>query len=133
LFDASARQVCTVRQARTNTPLHALILLNDVTYVEAARVWAERLMKYGGKTPEERLALAFRTATARPPRAAEQQVLVQGFQRAFRQFQEDKAAAVKLVSTGEAARDPVLDVAELAAYTTMTSLILNLDEVLTKE
>jgi mono/diheme cytochrome c family protein len=133
LFDASARQVCTVRVARTNTPLHALVLLNDVAYVEAARVWAERLMKQGGRTPEERLALAFRMATARRPRAEELSVLVRGFQRALGQYRQDRAAALKLVSAGEYPRDPGLDVAELAAYASVASTILNLDEVISKE
>jgi hypothetical protein len=132
MFDTPARQVCTVRQSRTNTPLHALVLLNDPTYVEAARAWAERLMKQE-KTPEERLATAFRMATARPPTMAERKVLMQGFGRALRQFQEDKEAAGKLVRTGESAPDSRLDVVELAAYTTMASVILNLDEVITKE
>jgi hypothetical protein len=132
LFDTSARQVCSVRPSRTNTPLHALVLLNDVTYVEAARVWAERLMKQG-KTPEERLALAFRMATARQPSTAELKVLVKGFERVLKQYKEDRPAALKLVSTGEYPRDPKLDVAELAAYTGVASLILNLDEVITKE
>ncbi len=132
MFDTPARQVCTVRQARTNTPLHALVLMNDVTFVEAARVWAERLMKQPG-TPEQRLAVAFRAATARAPSPAEQKVLLAGFERLRRQYAGDKAAAQKLVSAGEYPRDTALDGAEHAAYTAMLNTILNLDEVVTKE
>ncbi len=132
MFDTAARQICTVRQARTNTPLHALILMNDVTFIEAARVWAERLMKRPG-TPDERLAIAFRMATARPPSPVEQKVLSAGFQRVLKQYAADRAAAQKLVSAGEYPRDAKLDVAEHAAYTAMLSTILNLDEVVTKE
>jgi hypothetical protein len=132
MFDSSARQVCTVRQARTNTPLHALILMNDVTIVEAARVWAERLMKQPG-SPADRLALAFRMATARPPSPAERQVLLAGYDRLLRQYAADRAAAQKLVGTGEYPRDPSLDVAEHAALAAMLGTILNLDEVVTKE
>jgi hypothetical protein len=133
MFDTSARQVCTVRQPRTNTPLQSLILMNDVTYVEAARVLAERLLTQGGATPEERITLAFRLATARPPSAVERQVLGQCLQRLLRQYKADGPAAFKLVSVGEAPRNPKLDPAELAAYTGLASLILNLDEVLSKE
>src|SRR4029077_12175585 len=77
MFDTPARQVCTVRQARTNTPLHALTLMNDTIFVEAARVLAQRVMKEGGATPEARLRYMFRLATARMPATAEQQVLGQ--------------------------------------------------------
>ena len=132
MFDTPSRQVCTVRQARTNTPLHALILMNDVTFVEASRVWAERLMK-AEKSPGPRLAFAWRQATARPPSAAEQKVLLAGYQRVLKQYQSDRTAAEKLVSAGEYARDKTLDVAEHAALTTMLNTILNLDEVMTKE
>ncbi len=132
LFDTSPRQVCTVRLPRTNTPLHALVLLNDTTYVEAARVWAEKLMRQAA-TPEERLALAFRAATARRPSAAEQSVLLRGFERVLRQYQADRAAALQLVRTGEHPRDAGLDVVEVAAYTAMANTILNLDEVISKE
>src|SRR5439155_23465611 len=104
MFDTPARQICTVRQARTNTPLHALILMNDVTFVEAARVWAERLMKQTG-TPEERLNRAFRMATARPPSEVERRVLVAGFERLRKQYAGDRGAAQKLVSAGEFPRD----------------------------
>ena len=132
MFDTPSRQVCTVRQARTNTPLHALILMNDITFVEAARVWAERLMKRPG-TPTERLTSAFRMATARTPSAVEHKVLSSGFQRLVKQYAGDRGAAEKLVSAGEHARDTKLDLAEHAAYTAMLSTILNLDEVVTKE
>ncbi len=132
MFDTPSRQVCTVRQARTNTPLHALILMNDVTFVEASRVWAERLMKTG-KTPDLRLALAWRQATARPPSPTEQKVLDAGYQRVLKQYQADPKAAEKLVSMGEYARDRTLDVSEQAALTAMLNMILNLDEVMTKE
>ncbi len=132
MFDTSSRQICTVRQSRTNTPLHALILMNDVTFVESARVWAERLMK-AEKTPEARLTLAFRQATARQPNAAERKVLLAGFQRVLKHYESGKADAEKLVSAGEYPRDKMLDVAEHAAYTAMLSMILNIDEVITKE
>ncbi len=132
MFDTPNRQVCTVRQARTNTPLHALILLNDVTFVEAARVWAERLIKTE-KTPDLRLAHAWRQATARPPSATEHKVLLAGYQRVLKQYQADRPAAEKLVSAGEYARDKSLDVAEHAATAAMLNMILNLDEVVTKE
>jgi hypothetical protein len=132
MFDTPSRQVCTVRQARTNTPLHALILMNDVTFVEASRVWAERLMKEE-KSPGPRLAFAWRQATARSPSAAEQKVLLAGYQRVLKQYQADPKAAEKLVSTGESPRDKALDVAEHAALAAMLNMILNLDEVMTKE
>jgi hypothetical protein len=133
LFDTPTRQVCTVRQVRTNTPLHALTLLNDVTYVEAARVLAERLMTQGGATPEERVAHLFRLATARPPTGAERQILLAAFERLRQQYQADPSAATKLVGAGDWPRDPKLDVSELAAYTGLASLVLNLDEVISKE
>jgi hypothetical protein len=132
MFDTPNRQVCTVRQARTNTPLHSLILMNDVTFVEAARVWAERLMKEE-KTPSLRLALAWRQATARAPTATEQKVLDAGYQRVLKQYQADPKAADKLVATGEWPRAKGIDVAEHAAMTAMLNMILNLDEVITKE
>jgi hypothetical protein len=132
MFDVPARQVCTVRPSRTNTPLHALILMNDVTFIEAARVWAERLMKQPG-SPAERLGRAFRMATARPPSAMEHNVLVAGFERLRKQYGNDPAAAQKLVGAGEYPRDAQLNLAEHAAYTAMLNTILNLDEVICKE
>jgi hypothetical protein len=132
MFDTPSRQVCTVRQARTNTPLHALILMNDVTFVEASRVWAERLMN-SEKTPEARLALAWRQATARSPSPTVQKVLNAGYRRVLKQYQADPKAADTLVTTGEWPRAKGIDVAEHAALSAMANMILNLDEVITKE
>ena len=132
-FDAAGRETCVVRPTRTNTPLQALNLMNDVTFVEAARLLAQRAMKEGGATPEGRITLAFRLATARTPRPAEMRVLVEGYRAHLAEYHQEPAAARKLVSIGEAPRDETLDVAELAAYTAVAGVILNLDEVVTKE
>jgi len=131
-FDAAGRETCVVRHSRTNTPLQALNLMNDVTYVEAARNLAQRIM-LERKTVEERLSLAFRLATARQPRPTELNILRKGFEQHLANYHKDRQAALKLVSAGESPRSTRLDVAELAAYTAMTGLILNLDEVVTKE
>src|SRR5262249_43649614 len=131
-FDAAGREACVVRQSRTNTPLQALDLMNDVTFVEASRVLAERMIKEGGNAPAERIAYGFRLATARRPKPRESQILLDGFHHHFDTYQTDQAAALKLLSQGEHPRDEKLNPAELAAYTTIASLILNLDETVTK-
>jgi hypothetical protein len=132
-FDAAMRESCVVRETRTNTPLQALNLLNDVTFVEAARVLAQRVMVEGGTTPEERITLAFQLAAARQPRPLELKILRAGFDEHLAEYREDGKAALKLVSVGEYPRNEKLDVSELAAYTAVASLIFNLDEVITKE
>ena len=131
-FDAANRETCVVRETRTNTPLQALNLMNDVTFVEAARVLAERAMKKE-KTPDSRLALAFRLAAARSPNQPELKILRTAFDRHHAHYRTDRAAAGKLISAGEAPRDHQLDSAEHAAYAAVCNLILNLDEVITKE
>jgi hypothetical protein len=132
LFDTAARQVCVVRQSRTNTPLHALTTLNDVTYAEAQRVLGERVMK-ATATPAERVALAFRLLLAREPKPGERDVLVAAFERLRKQYAANRVEAEKVVAQGEKPRDPKLDVAELAAYAGVASVIMNLDEALTRE
>jgi hypothetical protein len=132
-FDASARESHMVRPVVTNTPLQALDLMNDVAYVEAARVFAERVMKEGGATPRERVAYAFRVATARRAKETEIEILLDAFAQNLESFKARTDAALKYVSTGEHQRDARLDVSELAAYTTVTSLILNLNETVMKE
>jgi hypothetical protein len=133
LFDTAARRTCTVRVERTNTPLQALTMLNDVTFTEAARVLAERVMKEGGKSSEERIAYAFRLVTARRPSLREIEVLTKGYRRYLAQYGVDRAAAEKLLATGEKKRDASLDPAELAAYGATMAVILNMDEVVSKE
>jgi Protein of unknown function (DUF1553)/Protein of unknown function (DUF1549)/Concanavalin A-like lectin/glucanases superfamily/Planctomycete cytochrome C len=132
-FDAPSREVCQVRRPRTNTPLQALQMLNDVTYVEAARQLGQVMLIEGGRTPEERLAYAFRRATARAPSAAELQVLTRGLERHLANFRGDKEAAQRFLRHGESPLDAKLDPAELAAYATMAGVILNLDETITRE
>jgi hypothetical protein len=132
-FDASARESHVVRPVVTNTPLQALDLMNDVTFVEAARVFAERAMKEGGTTAAARIAYAFRVATARAPKAAETAILLDAFRQNLQLFKAKPDAALKYVSHGEHSRDTKVDVSELAAYTGVTSLILNLNETVTKE
>jgi hypothetical protein len=132
-FDAAGRETCVVRETRTNTPLQALNLMNDVTYAEAARKLAERVLKEGGPTPAARLTLAFRLAAARRPRPTELKVLCAGLERHLSHYRQDWAAALHLVSAGESRRDERLDVSELAAYTAIAGLLLNLDEIITRE
>ncbi len=131
-FDAPDRETCTVRRARTNTPLQALVLWNDPTYVEAARKLAERLMNAAGPASNERIAYAFRLATTRAPNPAEAAVLNQVYEADLAKYRHDRAAALKLLAVGESPRDPHLDTAELAAWTNVAGVILNLDEVLNK-
>jgi hypothetical protein len=132
-FDAGSREVCQVKRARTNTPLQALELLNDVTYVEAARRLAERMLTEGGRSPSDRLTFAFRRATGRPPTAAELQVLTRGLDRYRDQFDADPDSAKKFVHQGESPVNDKLDPVELAAYAAVAGVILNLDETITKE
>ena len=131
-FDAPDREICTVRRLRTNTPLQALVLMNDPTYVEASRKLAERMMASGGQTPDERIAFAFRLATARPPKPAELAVLRRIFDQQLAVYRQNPEAAKKLLGVGESPRDEKLEATELAAWTIVSSSILNLDEVVTK-
>jgi hypothetical protein len=131
-FDASSREAHVVRQNVTNTPLQALDLMNNVSYVEAARVLAQRMMKEGGATVDARIDYAFRRATARLPTEAERQVLRRAFTRQLAHFTAAPDQARKYVSEGESPRDETLAVPELAAYTTVASLILNQSQTVMK-
>jgi hypothetical protein len=108
--------------------------MNNVTYVEAARVLAQRMMKEGGATPAERIAFGYKVVTMRKPTEAENSVLVDSFRYGLDMFQTDAGSAQKFVSnTGEAPLDQTLDVSQLAAYTNVASLILNLNRTVMKE
>jgi hypothetical protein len=132
-FDAPDREKCTARRAQTNTPLQALVLLNDPTFVEASRALAQRALVEGGVDAKSRLTYAFRLATARRPSGKEISVLRSLLEGRLKVFKQDRQAALKLLSVGESPRNKKLDVAELAAYTTVASVIYNLDETITKQ
>ncbi|RPI54479.1 MAG: DUF1553 domain-containing protein [Acidobacteria bacterium] len=132
-FDAAGREACVVRETRTNTPLQALDLMNDVTYLEASRKLAERVMKERRASAEERIALAFRLASARRPTPREGAVLHEALSSYLDEYKANPDAARKYLSLGDSPRDEELDVSELAAYSTLASLILNMDETITKE
>jgi hypothetical protein len=133
VFDAPTREECTVARSRTNTPLQALVTLNDPTFVEAARVFAQRIVAEGPPTVDGRLTFAFRTALARGPEAPELEILRARYAQQLQHYQADRNAASKLVSTGQAPRPASLDVAEHAAWTAVASMLLNLDESIMRE
>jgi hypothetical protein len=129
-FDSPTRETCMVRETRTNTPLQALTLMNDVTYLEAARKLAESMMRDG---PGGGIEQGFRRVLARAPSAEERAVLAETLAAFRKRYAQDPSAARDLLEQGEAPKDGSLDAAELAAYTSIASLILNLDEAITKE
>jgi hypothetical protein len=134
VFDAPTREFCVVKRQMSSTPLQALALLNDEMYIETSRKFAERIMVEGGATSTQRLAWALRLATSRVPSPNEVQVLEQGLNRRLAQYRADHGvAAAKLLSAGESARNKSLNEVELAAYTTVAGVILNLDEVITRQ
>lgn len=132
-FDAPSRETCTVRRARTNTPLQALVLMNDKQYVEAARGLAARMISQGGATPKDRLAFAFRLATSRVAAADELAILEKIYAEELERFTKDAEAAKKLLAVGDSPPPATMAPAELAAYTMTANVILNLDETITKE
>ena len=131
-FDAPEREFCMVSRSNSNTPLQALVLMNDPTYVEASRKFAERLLTQTSATPKDRVMIAFRMALVRPPKSAEVQALVDLYQGQLERYQKDRGAAEKLLGVGESPRDPKLDVAELAAWTGVCNVLLTLDEAITR-
>jgi len=131
-FDAPNRETCQVRRARTNTPLQALVLMNDVQFVESARKFAERVMNDGGASIDERVTFAFRSALVRRPSETEFQSLTNLFNEYLSEFKNNPEFATKLLAIGESPRNEKLDQNELAAWTMVTHLILNLSETVTR-
>jgi mono/diheme cytochrome c family protein len=139
-FDAPSREICAVRRIRTNTPLQALVTLNDPVYVETAQAIARRIMREGGSSPEERVRYALRLSTGRP--AADEQVaaLTSLYEAELKHYRADAKAAGELsgMTTQQAAANPQakndtkLDAAEVAAWTVVANVLLNLDAVLTR-
>ncbi|MEZ5044681.1 MAG: DUF1553 domain-containing protein [Saprospiraceae bacterium] len=128
IFDAPSREVCTVQREVTNTPLQALVLLNDPTYVEAARVMAERMQREGGNQLKDQLLFAFRLFTSRKPSDEELGVLIDLYQKEKTRFTQAPTQAKEALSVGEYPIDPSFDPIETAALTMVNSVVINYDE-----
>ena len=131
-FDAPSREECTADRARSNTPLQALVLLNDPGFVEAARVFAERILREGGATADARIDRAFRIALSRPPSERESGVLRDLVAKHLDEYRKDGAAAKDVLGAGTRQADASLDSAELAAWTSVARTLLNLHEMITR-
>jgi hypothetical protein len=132
ILNAPNRETCTVRRERTNTPLQALVTLNDVQFVEAARHLAQQALKDGGDKVESRIDFLARRLIARPFRAAELQVAQDSLTDLLAYYSEHAEDAKKLIAVGESKADPALDASTLAAWTMLVNQLMNLDEVLNK-
>jgi hypothetical protein len=130
-FDAATRETCVVRETRTDTPLQALDLMNDVTFVEAARSIGQRMIKEGGADPDARLRYGFRLVTGRTPTDEEKAVLRDSLAYHLDYFGSNTGAAEKILSQGESRNDPALEPRVLASYAAVGSMLLNLDETVT--
>jgi hypothetical protein len=132
-FDSALRESCVFRETRTNTPLQALNLMNDTTFLEAGRLLGQRMIKEGGTTPDEHLSYGFRLLNGRAPRPEEQEILRQDLQFHLDYFSTNPQEVELYLKQGEAGVDPKLNRREVAAYASVGSLLLNLDETVTKE
>ena len=132
IFDTPTREKCVLRRSRTNTPLQALVLLNDPQYIEAARSLAQKITLEAGDSIDARIVLAYRLATAHSPSTKTLTLLKKAYEEELAVFQKDPERAKKLLGVGESKRDTTIDAAEHAALTIICSMILNLDATVTK-
>ncbi len=131
-FDATSREICTVKRTRTNTPLAALVTLNDPVYIEAAQALARATVTEGGATLEERATYAFRSTLVRPPKPAELQRILSLYHSELTYYRENSEDAKLLATEGLGEAPSELDIHELAAWTVVANVLMNLDEALTK-
>ena len=131
-FDAPSRQECTAERATSNTPMQALTLLNDPTYVEAARVFASRIINEGGETPTERINWAYQWALSRLPQPEELEIMNALYEKHRGEFTDEFDAAEALVTTGDAPAIEEVEINELAAWTSVARVVLNLHETITR-
>ena len=127
LFDAPNREICTAERSRSNTPVQALALMNDVQYIEAARAVAERIMQHGGSTTQERITYAGLLTLGRPPTSVEASALLQQFNDQLSDYRATPEAALALLQTGESRYRTELDAAELAAWALVANALMNTD------
>ncbi|MCY2974700.1 MAG: PSD1 and planctomycete cytochrome C domain-containing protein [Planctomycetota bacterium] len=133
LFDAPNRETCTIKRSRTNTPLQALSLLNEVTFVEAARQLGARMIREGGDIDQDRIRYGFRLAVGRLPSEREQEVLLKGLAEDVQRFEKDPETAKQLLKLGESQSASDLDSKTHAAFTLVANVLMNLDEFVTRE
>ncbi len=131
-FDAPSREECTADRPRSNTPLQSLVLLNDPSYVEAARAFAENILRFGGSTTRDKLNFAFRRAVSRDIKSSEADVLERLLQSHLDEYKSDANAADELLKVGAKPAPPDLDKTELAAWTSVARTVLNLHETITR-
>jgi hypothetical protein len=131
-FDASTREECVVERPRSNTPIQALVLLNDPWYVESARALAARMIREGGADPKARIARGFQLAVSRPPRGRESQVLMTLLEHHYNEYRADPSAAAAVLAVGPAPAPAEIDPVELAAWTSVARVLLNLQETLSR-
>ena len=131
-FDAPSRQECTAERATSNTPMQALTLLNDPSYVETARVFAARIVQEGGESVTERINWAYQWTLSRPPEPKELEIVTNLYEKHQAEYTANVDAADALVATGEAPVMEGIKPAELAAWTSVARVILNLHETITR-
>ena len=131
VFNAADREVCSVRKDLTTTPLQALTMMNNITFVEAARCVAERMIREGGQTAAEQLNFGFRLILSRAPTKGEQQILLRDFRNYLEKFRKDTKGATGLLAIGQKQRDAKLPTPAVAAWAMVANTILNLDEAIT--
>jgi hypothetical protein len=131
-FDVPSREECTNERPRSNTPLQALVLLNDPTFVEAARALATRMIKDGGATAESRIDFAFRQAVSRPATKGEIALLAALHKKQLAEYTADQAQAAAALTNGDSQPPAGVDAADLAAWISVARAILNLHEVVTR-
>jgi hypothetical protein len=131
-FDAPSREECTAQRPRSNTPVAAMVLLNDPTFIEAARAFAARILKDGGETTDSRLDYVFRLAVSRKPDAVERKVLTGLLESQSRFYKSDPEAVARLLKTGVSPVPVNINKSDLAAWTAVARAVLNLNETITR-
>lgn len=132
-FDAPTREKCTLQRQRTNTPMQSLVTLNDEQFVEAARAFAQRILKSQKNSLADKINWAFELATGHPADSLRQEVLQNAYNHQFKTFNKEPHRARELLAVGESPRDESISRAEHATWTVLASMILNLDETMNRE
>jgi hypothetical protein len=131
-FDAPSREICAIKRLRTNTPLQSLVTLNDPVYVEAAQALARRIVREGGPRVEDRARLGFSLCLCRPARSEQIEPLISLYRAEIERYRNDQAGAAALATEPLGPLPPGMEPAELAAWTAVANVLLNLDGALTK-